>query len=224
MSGHIKRYVAPNSWGILRKEQKFVTKQLPGAHNIQESIPLDLALKQLGLAKTRREVKTLLNTSTAIIDGKQTKEHKTALGVLDILHIKEINKTYRVMINENGKLIFTQLKENKPTKPCKIIGKQKISGGKTQYSLFPGRNIILEKPTEEYAMGDTLVISLPEQKILQHIKLQTGTKVFIFRGKNAGHSGIIETVKDKTIIYKTENQTEQTLKEYALALSTGENE
>ena len=55
---HLKRLAAPKTWGITRKNTKFITKPVPGPHGMQAGMPLSVLIKEiLNYAGTTREVK-----------------------------------------------------------------------------------------------------------------------------------------------------------------------
>jgi small subunit ribosomal protein S4e len=78
-------------------------------------------------------------------------------------------------------------------KICKIIGKTSVEG-KTQLNLHDNRNIIAKEG--EYKVGESLVIEVPSQKILEHIKLGAGCVAMITHGKNSGKIGKIKEIKE----------------------------
>ena len=66
-----------------------------------------------------------------------------------------------------------------------LKGKSTIKGGKTQVHLHDGRNIIVDDASE-HKTGDSLKISLPEQKVLEHIKFGEGTRCMLVGGVHVG--------------------------------------
>jgi len=58
MSRHLKRYNAPKSWAIKRKERKYIMRLSPGPHNKKMSVPLNIVLRDmLSLSDTKKETK-----------------------------------------------------------------------------------------------------------------------------------------------------------------------
>ena len=54
MSNHLKRLVAPGSWHIPKKVQKFVMKTAPGPHNAG-ALPMAVLLRdRMGIARTMK--------------------------------------------------------------------------------------------------------------------------------------------------------------------------
>ena len=83
--------------------------------------------------------------------------------------------------------------KNEKEKLCKITGKSMISKGKIQLNLNDSRNILVDK--DQYKTGDTVKISLPDQKLTETLKLEKGATCYVSHGK---HSGEIATL-DKII-------------------------
>ena len=100
------------------------------------------------------------------------------------------------------------------TKITKINGKKIQNKGQLQLNLSDGRNILTKEKT--YAVGDTLVIETPSNKIQKHLKLEQGAMVYLIDGKHVTDIGTVKTVEKTTITYtSTTNKHVQTLKQYA---------
>ena len=107
-------------------------------------------------------------------------------------------------------------KEETLLKPCKIIGKTMVRG-KLQLNMFDGKNIFVDK--NMYKVGDTLLLSLPEQKISKHLKLDKKSSIFLVGGKHTGEIGNVEDIKENKIIYKDSGgNLVETLKKYAFVV------
>jgi small subunit ribosomal protein S4e len=200
MAIHLKRYAAPRSWTLLRKERVYVQCPLPGKHLFEGSMPLSLVLKNMGLAVTQRDVKKALQKTEIFVDGKRVKEPATGIGFMDLLNFKATGESYRVTIDSKGRLQFTKLAKPEHTKVCRVEGKTIIKKGKIQINLSGSRNMLVDK--NEYAVGDGVVIELPTQKIIKHMKLDKGSKIFLISGAHKGSEGTVEEIKDGMVIYR----------------------
>ena len=90
-------------------------------------------------------------------------------------------------------------------------------GGKLQLNLYDGKNILAG--SSSYKVGDTLIISLPEQKIVKHLKLDKKSTIFLIGGKHIGETGNIEDIVQDKIIYKDSNgNLVETSKKYAFVV------
>ncbi|MEM0230962.1 MAG: 30S ribosomal protein S4e [Candidatus Woesearchaeota archaeon] len=224
MSKHLKRMAMPSTWPLERKGSKFVTKPNPGPHSLEYGIALNSVLKEmLNYAHTSKEVKSILGNGWITIDGKVRKDLKFPVGLMDVLKNLKSGEAFRMMLNSKGKLELIKIpKSEENIKPCKIIRKQMVKGGKIQITLHDGRNLLTEN--KEYNVGDSLMIELPSGKPLQHLTLKKGSFVFITDGKHAGEFGrIVEIIGEKSIqktriLVESNGQKFETLTEYAFVI------
>jgi small subunit ribosomal protein S4e len=217
MSRHLKRLNAPKEWFILRKTTKYIAKPLPGAHILNESIPISLVLKQLGHAKTSAEVKKILNQHEVLIDARRVRDPKAAAGILDSVSLPKSNEYYRIIFDAKGRLQLLAIPKNEAnTKVSKVIDKTMVSGGKLQLNLNDGRNIIADKGAA--STGDTLLLELPGQKISQRLALEKGALVYMLGGKYIGAFGKLASIDGDEIAFTADSQSLRTAKKYALVV------
>ena len=202
---HLKRLVAPKSWKIKRKGITFVTRPNPGMHSKKNSTSINVVLRDmLNYAKTTRDVNVILSKGDILVDGKQIKDHKFAVGLMDLIETPKTKECFRILLDKKGKISIIKIKqEERKIKLCKIVGKSVIKKGKIQINLNDGRNIIIDK--NNYNTGDTLVIEVPEQKIKEHLKFEKGVCVYLSGGKHKGESGIVDEIKNNIIKVKSES-------------------
>lgn len=228
---HLKRYAMPKDWRLPRKEKTFVVRPLPGMHTKNRCIPLQIILRDiLHYAASAKEAKQILSKGNVLVDKKVRKDPKFSAGLMDIIEIPEMNKNFRIVVSKKG-LTLEKIQENEAGKKlCRIQNKTTIKGGITQLNLHDGRNILLASPKgkeaqkQDFMAGDSILISLPDQKILKHYKLAKGSPAFIIGGRNIGASGIIKNVhirgnmlEKSAIILKTKEKEIETLKDYVIA-------
>ena len=218
MSRHLKKYAAPTTWPITRKDTTYITKPSPGPHSQRFSMSIDLILKILGCARTRREIKKILNTKEIIVDGKKVSEPKFPVGLFDTLSIPATNQHFRVVFDAKGRLKLLPIQKNETDKKiARIIGKTILKNAQMQLNLSDSRNILTVEKT--YKVGDTLLIEVPSQKIQAHFRFEPGVMIYLVDGKYAGQIGMLEEIKGKTIMYtNASKQKVQTLKEYAYTI------
>jgi len=103
------------------------------------------------------------------------------------------------MVPMEGKLLKPlKIKESEKTKKLvRVTSKTTISKGRTQLGFHDGRSIITDTKAN---VGDSCLIQIPDQKILEVIKLEKDSQVLVTRGINAGQIGTIETLEDGTFI------------------------
>lgn len=218
MKGHLKRLTVPETWFIKRKEHVFITRPNPGKHSTRNSLPFVLLLKDfLNIASTTKEAKKLLVHKEILVDGIRQKDIKAPVGFMDTIHIKDTGKCYHVTFDRKGRICVTEIsKDEAGLKTCRVIGKKKVKGGKVQINLFDGRNILAEK--DEYKPGDSLIIEVPSQKIVKHLKLEKGAHLIIIGGKNLGREGIVDSVKGNRLVYTSKEGRNITIKEYGFVV------
>ncbi|PIN98702.1 MAG: 30S ribosomal protein S4e [Candidatus Diapherotrites archaeon CG10_big_fil_rev_8_21_14_0_10_31_34] len=181
-----------------RKENTFTIKLKSGPHNFTQSIPLGFLIRDiLKIATNKKEVKKILNAGKVKVDGKIRKELKFPIGLFDLISIEDIKENYRIVLDSKGRLKTINTEEKKPVKLCKITGK-KVNGKKEiQLNTNDGRTFI-EKETE-LKIGDSIKISLPDQKILEKIPEKKGNFVYITGGSHTGTQAQIEEILQGTI-------------------------
>ncbi len=217
MSRHLKRLNAPKSWTIPRRTTKYIAKPMPGAHKLSESMPISLVLRQLGHAKTAAESKKILNAHQILVDGKRVRDLKSQLGLLDSIALPGTNEYYRVVFDKKGRLQLVPIqKAEAGVKLCKVEGKTAVPGGKMQFNLNDGRNIIADKDAAK--TGDSLLIQVPDQKIQQRIALEKGALIYLLGGKHIGTFGVLEKTEDDEIIFTANGKSIATAKKYALVV------
>jgi len=184
-SSHLKRLAIPRSWPLPRKTTVWVTRPRAGAHTLERSMPINIVIRDvLGMAHSTREVRSILHNGLAKVDGRVVKDTRRGVGLMDVLSLGEEN--FRCVLDINGRLRYRAISADESGwKICRIEGKTTISGGKTQVHLHDGRNLIVADAAE-HKSGDSLKISLPDQKVLEHIKFGEGTRCMLVGGTHVG--------------------------------------
>lgn len=221
---HLKRLNAPRSWPISRKETKWVTRQNPGPHKIEEAMPLSIITKNLlKYAKTTRDVKRILNSKDILVDKIPRIDLKFPVGIFDIIEIPKTKEHFILLINKKGKLFLKKIDEKKSEiKHLKIIGKKILKNNKLQLNFYNGNNMLFDN--KDYKVGDTLLINLNDKKIIKHLKLEKGALVYLIKGKHVGSIGTLEklsssnNLKKDILELKIDNKIIKTLKDYAFVV------
>ena len=190
-SHHLKRIAMPRSWPLPRKTTVWVTRPRAGGHALNRCMALGVVLRDvIGVAHSSREARVILHDGAVQIDGRIVRDIRQGVGLMDVLTLGEQN--YRCVLDERGKLRYRPIsKKDAAWKPCRIENKTTIKGGLTQLNLHDGRNIIVEDGSL-YSTRDTLRISLPEQKILDHIPFTDGASVYLTGGSHVGATAAIK--------------------------------
>jgi small subunit ribosomal protein S4e len=198
-SKKLKRQMAPQFWGIARKDKRFVITVRPGPHPKEHSVPTAVFLRDvLKMVTTLREAKAAIYSGKVKVDGVVRKSLHHAIGLMDVVELENVPEIYR-LVPLDGKLLKpVKIKESEKTKKIvQVRSKTTISKGKTQIGFHDGRSTISDIKLN---VGDTCLMQIPEQKILEVIKLEKGSQVLVTSGINAGQVGKIESIEDGTFI------------------------
>ncbi len=218
---HLKRYAMPKEWPLARKRETWVVRPAPGPHALKKCIPLQVILRDiLGFAETANEAKGIVKAGKILVDKKPRKEPKFPVGLMDIVEIPESRKQFRVKAGKVGLELEKISGEETNLKLCMITGKSTIRGGLLQLNLHDGRNILAGKKCH-YKCGDSILIELPDQKIIRHFSFEKGTPAFITAGRNMGAEGIIKKVNRRknmlekgTVVVESHGREIETLIKY----------
>jgi small subunit ribosomal protein S4e len=197
MGKHQKRIAAPRSWKIERKTSYWAVKPKPGPHPQDRSMPLLLVVRDmLKLADSSREAKRILNEGNVVVNGKVMKDHKFPVGVFDILSIPLIKANYMVLLDKKDKLSLVEVGKRAASKKlCRVNGKRMIKEGAVQLNLHDGRNILPGESGAGIKTHDSLLISIPDNKIVKHFAYKMGSKVVVIGGKHSAQTGEIEEIR-----------------------------
>ncbi len=215
-SEYLKRHAAPRSWLIDRKERAFISKPNPGAHPIERALPLGLILQSLGVGKTSREVKKAMLANEIIVDGRRVKDHRLPVGLFDTVEVPTLKLAQRMGIDLKGRLALQPIAKDVHHKPCRIVGKTIVKGNKVQLNLIDSRNLLV--PKDSFKVGDTLIIDVPKQTILKHLKLEAGAKILITSGRYVGQTAKVSGVEGDTVTFTINETTSQTNKEHVYVI------
>ncbi len=198
-SKKLKRQMAPQFWGITRKDKRFVITVKPGPHKKNYAIPTAVFLRDtLKIVTSLREAKTAIYSGKVKIDGVVRKSLHHAIGLMDVVELENVPDVYRLVPTEGKLLKPIKITDAEKTKKLvRVTSKNTINKGKTQIGFHDGRSTISDTKVN---VGDTCLIQIPDQKILEIIKLEEGSHGLVTRGVNSGQIGKIETIEDGTFI------------------------
>ena len=215
VKNHLKRINMPKTWQVKRKGITFITRPNPGQASLALGLSISTLIKDiLKMAQTTREVKSILNNQHVMVDNVRRKDHRYAIGFMDVISFPTINKHYRMILTPQGKIMPKEITEKESKlKVCQIKGKT-LFAGKIQLNLSDGRNVLVTE--KGYKIGDSIVFDLASGKITDTIKLEKGCHIILTGGKHMGQTGAIVDIKGNGISYKNaKGETADTLKKYA---------
>jgi len=169
----LKRLLIPKFWKVSKKAYKWAVSPRPGPHKKFEGIPLQVVVRDiLKLGETGKEARSIIKMGEILVDGKKRKDHAFPVGLMDVISIPKSKKHYMVLPCKKG-LELKEISEKEAGKKiCKIKNKTMVRKGKLQLNLHDGRNLLVEK--DVYKTGDSVLIEVPSQKIVDHVKLEKG--------------------------------------------------
>jgi len=220
---HQKRISAPKSWPIAKKTGHWVTAPSPGTHS-REAVPVLVVLRDmLHLADNAKEAKRILHNGSVTVNGRVVKKHKAHVGMFDVF--ATAGKSYRMLPNPRGKYELTQIgDEEAKRKLARIDDITVVKGGKLQYNLHDGTNILL---TEKYSTGDSLVFSLPDYRVVERHERKVGNKAVIVGGKHSGETGTMVELRKmassrpNTIRIERDGKQFETIDDYVFVTGSG---
>lgn len=191
---HLRSISSPVTWPIERKKNYWIKKPGPSTYPIYLGMPILIWLRDyLKIARNKRETKYLLYNGKVLINKEKRVDLGFQVGLFDVISIPELNKNYRVIINENKKLELKEINEEEAKmKIVRIIRKTMIKDGKIQVTGFDGSNYIVDNSIR---VGDSLLVSLPDRKVLDIIKMEENNLGFVFYGAKVGKIGRIKEIK-----------------------------
>ena len=196
-SKKLKRQMAPLFWGINRKNKRFAITVKPGSHSKNRSIPTALLLRDmLKVVTTLREAKSVIYNGKVNVDGIIRKSLHHSIGLMDVIELQGISDIYRLVPTHGHILQPIKIDSSEKSKKIvKVTSKTTTKGKKIQLGFHDGRTIIADNNVN---VGDSCLIQIPEQKILDVIKLEKDSLVIVTRGANTGQIGHINNINEAT--------------------------
>ena len=201
--GHLKRLASPEYWPLHRKEHPWAPKPNPGPHPSSNCLPLEVIVRdELGLARNRREVSKIVSGGKVKVDGRGRLERNHPAGLMDVVEFSDANLAYRMLpLKGKGLGLVKISKEEAKFKLCKILRKDTVPKGLVQYGTHDGRNLTFpatDPQSSEFSTNDTLRISIPTQRVLNHMKFEKGNYALVTAGRNMGKIGKIVELQPAT--------------------------
>jgi small subunit ribosomal protein S4e len=195
--GKMKRISAPREWDIARKEARFITKPSPGGHPLEKSYSLSVVLRNLlGMVASQKEVMQVLTRREVLVDGVARRDPGFPVGLFDVVSIPKEGKAFRLVPSPDGLVPRDIVSTEAGVKLCRVKSKVKITGGHIQFGFHDGRSVLDDKLS--VAPGDTVVMRVPAQAIVDSVKLAKGATGLVVSGERAGQMGRIISVKKGT--------------------------
>ncbi|HTP53606.1 MAG TPA: 30S ribosomal protein S4e [Thermoplasmata archaeon] len=197
MTFRLKRRAAPRSWTVPRKGTKWIKRPSPGPHAQDRSIPLLLVLRDLRrIVTSAREARILVGSGAVRVDGQVIDDLSRGIGLMDTVSFaKPLDQHFRMLHDRRGKLVLVPIPSTEAAvKIGRVRFKHAVRGGKVEVTLHDGRNFVVAASTP-YHVGDSVKISLPGQKVVEHFALKPGVLAFVAGGSHVGELARVEKVE-----------------------------
>jgi small subunit ribosomal protein S4e len=200
-TSRLKRKPAPKFWPIHKKEKLWVVRPSSGPHELKNSLPLTLVLRDiLAVADTRKEGKFILSEGKVQVNGKIRKQDDFPVGLMDVISMPDSNQYYRVVPSHKGLTLASISKDEANYKLVRVEDKSTVRGG-VQIALHDGTNMLIrvadpKNPVEvSYETFDILKITYADDQVVQTLKTKEGNTAVITGGKNIGVQGKIVEIE-----------------------------
>jgi small subunit ribosomal protein S4e len=183
---HMKRIAKPKAIPITDKKAfTWIKRTAPGPHPMRSSIPLVVLLRDvLKVAKTAREARSIMVQRLAEVDGVPRAAEDFPVGLMDVVGFPKADKYYRIVVDWKGRLQPMEVKKSDASKKLlRVVGKHVVPGAKISLTFHDGRNMYGDNHVR---CGDSILVSLPDAKMVEHLKLAPGSRCLIREGKHAG--------------------------------------
>lgn len=203
VKNHLKRLSTPKTWLIQRKENKYITRPTSTGQALYYTMPILVVLKEfIKVGKTSREIKHILNNNEILVNNKRRTEPKFGVGLFDVIDIKPLGESYRIVLNKRNQLVTIKIPSaEKNTMLLKITKKYVAKGKKLCLNFNNGFNLSVDNTG--YSVGDVVVYDSSSNKIKELLKLEKGCHVYFTGGKYVGLTVTVEDIQSNEIIFKT---------------------
>ena len=97
-SKKLKRQMAPQFWGITRKDKRFVITVRPGPHPKHQFYTICSFLKRyIKIVSSLREAKTSIYSGKVTVDGVKRKSLHHGIGLMDVVELENVDDIYRLV-------------------------------------------------------------------------------------------------------------------------------
>lgn len=151
----------------------------------------------LGEVATHKEVTQVLTKRQVLVDGVPRQDPGFPVGLFDVVSIPKEGKSFRLVPSPDGLVPRDIASTEAEMKLCRVRSKVKVTGGHIQFGFHDGRSLLDDKLTA--LCGDTVVMKVPSQTVVESVKLAKGSTGLVISGDRAGQVGKITGVKKGTI-------------------------
>ncbi len=146
----------------------------------------------LKLVNSSKEAKRILHDGSVMVDGNIVRDYRFPVGLFDVITMPKTDTSYRVLLDRKQRLMLHKVTDS-GVKLYRITDKTNVKGGATQLNLHDGSNIISDEFS--YRTSDSVLVSIPERKVLQHFVYKPGNLALITGGAHSGELATIQEIK-----------------------------
>lgn len=228
--GYQKRMSAPPAWPIPRKDHTLAVSPSPGPHPAGASLSLAMVVRDLlRLVDLSREAKRLIAEGAIHVNGKAVRDYKFPCGFFDIVTVPSTGLHRCIVPDRHGRLTLREVTpEQAKSKLTRVEDRHTLPGRRVQLNLHEGWNLLAPPEASAAKPGDSLVLSLPDKKVLRHIPRQPGAHALIVGGAQSGTLGTIESLVEmkgsgpNTIRLQAGGRRVETIADYVVAIGPEE--
>jgi len=169
----------------------YAPRPSPGPHKLRECLPLTIFLRnRLKYALTGREVTLIVKQRLVQVDNKVRTDETYPAGFMDVISIPQSGEHFRLLYDVKGRFAIHRITAEEATyKLLKVKKVQLGAKGVPFVVTHDGRTI--RYPDPAIKINDTIKFDLAENKIVDHVKFDSGNLVMVTGGRNMGRTGVI---------------------------------
>jgi len=158
-------------------------------------MPLLVVLRnRLKYALNAREASMILRQKLVKVDGRARVDPKYPVGFQDVIEIPKTGERFRMLYDVKGRFTLVKIQAAEAaTKLVKVTDVHTTTGRIPIVVTHDGRR--LRYASTKIAIGDTLLLSIEDQKVQQVMKERVGKLAMVTGGANRGRIGSIVSLE-----------------------------
>jgi len=129
-----------------------------------------------------------------LIDGRIRQDPRFPIGLMDIVQLPAIGRSYRILLDRRGRLVLYEIPQTEVSfKLCKVAHKVFVRGKRVQLTFHDGKTLVGE--FQEFRPRDVVKLALPELKAVERLPFEEGALALVTGGKNVGKIGKVIEIK-----------------------------
>jgi small subunit ribosomal protein S4e len=139
-------------------------------------------------------VDKILSERQVLIDGKVRRDSRFPIGLMDVVQLPTINRSYRILLDRRGRLTPHEIPQAEASfKLCRVARKVFVRGNQVQLTFHDGKTLVGE--FQEFRPRDVVKVALPELKAVERLPFEKDALALVTGGKNVSKVGKIVEIK-----------------------------